>query len=98
MITRQGSVMVVSIGTLRSHLILTGFHFLLAAWGDGGDLDAGTFKGLGWAASSSTHPCGCVFRVRRLVGGLVGLVDGLQGRRCGNELGCGWPSMALKTV
>lgn len=89
--------MVVSIRTRRSHLI-AGLHLLLAAWGDGGDLDAGTFKGLSWAIPSSAHPCRHVFRVLELVVGLIGLVVGLQGRGGGNELGWVWASMPLETV
>lgn len=98
MVSRQRSVVVVSIRTLCSHLIVAGLHLLLAAWGNGGDLDAGTFKGLWWAVPSSTHPCGRVFRVLMLIALLIGLLVGLQGGGGGNELGWGRASMPLESV
>lgn len=90
--------MVVSVRTLGSHLILADLHLLLAARGNRGDLDAGTFKGLWWAVPPSTHPCGRVFRVLRLIALLIGLLVGLQGGGGGDKLGWRRASMPLETV
>lgn len=91
MVPRQRWLVEIPIHTFGPKVSLIPIELLLAAWGDGGDLDAWAFEGLGGPTCTSSTSTG------GLIAGLKGLVKRLQCRRSRDELGVRLDSMPMVT-